>query len=200
MDRRRESRAIILLAPILIAGLAIVVAVAGESASQLMRYDRAAVLDGEVWRLLTGHWVHLGWLHLLFNIAGLVLVWLLLATALRSSQWLLLTLLIALGQSTLLFALHPGIGWYVGLSGLLHGLFAAGAVVYLARVPAIAGTGLVLLGAKVAAETWGAASGEVTDWLGGPVLTESHRYGALCGALLSLPLAVRQFRRGNAHQ
>lgn len=190
----------VLLAPMVIAVIAVSVAVPGEPASALLLYNRGDILEGEVWRLLTGHWVHLGLPHLLMNLAGLALVWLLWGTVLHSATWLLLTLLIALGQSLLLLTLHPDISWYVGLSGLLHGLFAAGAILSLTRATGIAGAGIVLLVAKIGVETLGGSSGDVIDWLGGAVLSESHLYGALCGAALSVPLAIRRFSREDAHQ
>ena len=35
---------------------------------------RSALRDGEFWRFLTGHFVHLNWAHLGLNVAGLVLL------------------------------------------------------------------------------------------------------------------------------
>ena len=53
----------------------------GESGRLALRYEREAVLQGEYWRLLTGHLVHGTWLHLLLNGAGLGLVAALFPTA-----------------------------------------------------------------------------------------------------------------------
>ena len=39
----------------------------------VLRYERGAVLDGELWRLLTAHLIHLGLAHWALNAAGLVL-------------------------------------------------------------------------------------------------------------------------------
>ena len=47
-----------------------------------LRYDRAAILHGEVWRLVTGNFVHLGPGHLLEDMAGALLLWLLFEDAL----------------------------------------------------------------------------------------------------------------------
>ncbi|MFY8131142.1 MAG: rhomboid family intramembrane serine protease, partial [Burkholderiaceae bacterium] len=41
---------------------------------QFAKYDRVLVLEGEVWRLVTGVWVHLSWAHLTMNLVGLALV------------------------------------------------------------------------------------------------------------------------------
>src|SRR5690348_16523483 len=50
----------------------LLLAVGGDALRLPLRYDRDAVLHGEVWRLLTGNFVHLGAGHLLEDMAGLV--------------------------------------------------------------------------------------------------------------------------------
>lgn len=92
-------------------------------ASSLLQYDRAAVMHGEVWRLLTGHLVHFTTLHLAANAGALLLAeW-----ALRRSSaripfifWPLSALVVGL---TLLVAL-PGLAIYGGLSGIVCALCA----------------------------------------------------------------------------
>ena len=39
-----------------------------------LRYDRSGLIDGEVWRVVTAHLVHLNRLHLLLNLLGLLLI------------------------------------------------------------------------------------------------------------------------------
>ncbi|HEX8784094.1 MAG TPA: hypothetical protein VF764_12020, partial [Steroidobacteraceae bacterium] len=50
-------------------------AVAGEGGRALLRYERSALADGEWWRLLSAHVVHLDLRHALLNVVGLALVW-----------------------------------------------------------------------------------------------------------------------------
>lgn len=40
-------------------------------------YERNAILDGELWRLFSGHVVHGGWEHLSLNLFALIIVWVL---------------------------------------------------------------------------------------------------------------------------
>ena len=40
-----------------------------------LEYRRSALLQGQVWRLVTGSFVHLGWDHLLRDLLGLFLIW-----------------------------------------------------------------------------------------------------------------------------
>ena len=43
----------------------------GESSIVLLRYENSLVQTGEWWRLLTGNFIHLGWTHLMMNLAAL---------------------------------------------------------------------------------------------------------------------------------
>src|SRR5688500_14858707 len=113
--------------------LAIVLELFGDSSRVLLRYERAAVQAGEYWRLICGHLVHLGWAHLAMNLAGLALLTALFRAEYRPWQWLtILALSIAfIDAGFLLF--EPQLQWYVGLSGVLHGVLAAGAIAYLRK-------------------------------------------------------------------
>jgi len=54
-----------------------------------LRFSRNDIFAGEWWRLLTGNLVHLGYSHLLLNLAGLAVIVFLLAPAMSSRHWLL---------------------------------------------------------------------------------------------------------------
>lgn len=86
------------------------------------RYDRVLVLQGEIWRLVTGAWVHLSWTHLAINLLGLTLVLILFKKFYRPTQVVLLLIGIST-TSHLLLLTYPPLIWGVGLSGALHGLF-----------------------------------------------------------------------------
>lgn len=177
--------------PLLLAVPAIIFILWGDSASLLLRYDRTALAQGELWRLLTGHLVHLGWSHLLLNLLGLSLVWLLVGEALNLKGWLLLLLVSATLVSTALWLLYPQLQWYVGLSGLLHGMLFGGAVV-------LFGTGdkwgailaLLVILKLLAEQIWGALPGSEAA-SGGPVIVEAHLYGALAAGVFVAVVWVR---------
>lgn len=176
--------------PLIIGLLAVAVWGLGEVAAETLAYRRQAILDGDWWRILSGHWVHGGWRHLGLNLVGLALVWHLFGDALRAGSWLLLLAIVALGQSLSLLVFYPGVLWFEGLSGLLHGLLIAGALLTLRRTPALSGLTLAALAIKVGAEAWQGASPAMTLWLDGPVLVESHLWGALSGLLGSIVLLI----------
>ena len=150
-----------------------------------LRYERSAVAAGEVWRLLTGHLVHLGWMHLGMNIAGLLLVWLLVGAAFSIRHWLMV-----LGVSIVLvdasfWWLSPGLGWYVGLSGLLHALLVAGALATaLCRDRAGRAEALILLvlvAIKLVFEQFAGPLPGSEATAGGAVVVDAHVYGAAAG-------------------
>jgi rhomboid family GlyGly-CTERM serine protease len=171
------------------------------------RYDRAALLSGEFWRVITGHVVHLNSTHLLLNLFALYLTCELLW---RDMSWLNgcgLLISSAMGISGLFWWLHPELGWYAGLSGALHGLWAGCALSgwYGARG---AGTGasvrkpseerdmensagnfprfffsgaLILLAVKLALEFHFGPSAHTEQMIEGPVISIAHLYGAAIG-------------------
>lgn len=94
-------------------------------ASQMV-YDRTAILSGEVWRLLTGNWVHFSARHLLYDLLALSIAgWIIERQG--YPHFGLLCVLAAVGISAALLASSPEVQFYGGLSGV-----ATGAIVYLA--------------------------------------------------------------------
>src|SRR3984893_19583099 len=98
----------------------------GDSANQLLRYDRTAIAAGGWWRLLTAHIVHLDAHHLILNELGLVLVWSLFAQDYDAVEWCAIVLSGALAISSGLWWLSPRVSWYVGASGGLPTGIGAG--------------------------------------------------------------------------
>jgi rhomboid family GlyGly-CTERM serine protease len=180
--------------PASLALLALMTALGGEEAARVFRYERAAILDGEAWRLFTGHVVHLGGSHLGLNLAGLFLVWLLTGRALRPGEWAVVLGGTALLNGLALLAFRPGLEWYVGLSGVLHGLLLAGVLAGwragLRDAPLIAGVVVIKL-------VWEQVSGPLpgsVEAAGGPVVVDAHLYGGISGVLAWL--AVLAWRVG----
>ncbi|MEE8280791.1 MAG: hypothetical protein V3R50_00295, partial [Gammaproteobacteria bacterium] len=56
--------AINLLPAIIVSLIVVAIQFFPQSLQQILRYDRAAISDGELWRIITGHLAHLGWSHL----------------------------------------------------------------------------------------------------------------------------------------
>lgn len=154
----------------------------GTAVRDALMYDRLRIADGEVYRLASAHLVHLDWPHLLLNLAGLALVWALVGPAFRSLQWLLIAVAAAAAIDTAFWWLMPGLHWYVGLSGVLHGLLVAGALGLFRLRRIDASILLALVTAKLAYEQLSGPLPGSGDVAGGAVITEAHLFGALGGA------------------
>jgi rhomboid family GlyGly-CTERM serine protease len=175
---RKHWPLLVLLVPCLL------LAAAGEPARMLLRYDRAAIEHGEVWRLFTGNFVHLGLGHLLEDMAGLVLLWLLFEDILPGWRT---PAVVCLGSLVVGLGLLIGdrqVDWYVGISGALDTLWAAGALGLLRRRDRfgwmLAG---VLLAKLIYEQSFGALPFSSVS-SGGMVIVDAHLYGALAGALI----------------
>ena len=180
-----------LLLPGLAIGSAVAMGLAGEAGRSWLRYDRAAIAAGELWRLISGHFVHLGWSHLLLNVLGLVLVWYLVAARFSPARWLAISALTIAGIDAGFWWLEPQLAWYVGLSGLLHGLLAAGIVAGMRLLHKEAWLLGVIVGAKIVYEQLvGPLPGSEAS-TGGGVIVAAHLYGALTGAVVGAVMPIR---------
>lgn len=182
---------------LIVAGIAILVAIGGSTVGEALRYEREAILGGQIWRLVTGNLVHLGWSHLLLNLAGLGLIWALFGQALSTRVWAAVFMMCALGVGLGLLLLNARIGWYVGLSGVLHGFFAAGAVATRDIKPGTKALILGLFGSKLLWEqVYGSLPGTTAAAGGGNVIVDAHLYGAITGIVLGGIIVLTARRAG----
>ena len=170
----------------------VALSLAGPGTLALLRYERAAVLDGQFWRLLSGHLVHADLAHLAWNLAGATLVWWLFAGEFTRRGWGLVMLASTAAIDLGFILLEPQIEWYVGFSGVLHGCMAAGLVAWLrrARDPLTVAVTAVFA-AKLAWEHFAGPLPFTSATLSLPVVVEAHSYGAIGGAIAALWLQRR---------
>jgi rhomboid family GlyGly-CTERM serine protease len=151
-------------------------------APDLLMWERSAITDGELWRWMTAHLVHLSLMHGLSNLLGLLLICEYLWDELALADACALLLWTAAGTSLLLWWFAPEIDWYAGLSGVLHGLWAGCALAWFCRSgDRVAAAALALLAIKLALPTYGLSAL--------PVVTVAHGYGALCGLIWAVSRA-----------
>lgn len=153
----------------------------GDSLRLLLRYDRAAIGTGQLWRFLSAHVVHLGWGHALLNVAAFLLILWLFGEGISPARWVLAALGAALAVDVGLWALHPEVSWYVGMSGILHGLLASAGVWMIRTAPGIGIAVLAALGAKIGWETMSGPLPMSAELSGGDVIVQAHLWGAIGG-------------------
>lgn len=159
---------------------------------EALRFDRQALLQGQLWRLWTGHLIHLGWTHWALNAAGLALCALLADAPPAPRTWLRQAALLGLGISVLLLALQPALAYYVGLSGVLYGLFVLALWPGVRRADPIGIAALCAIAAWLGAQLlWGPAPHEEA-WIGGDIIVQAHVYGIACAIALLAAAAARR--------
>jgi rhomboid family GlyGly-CTERM serine protease len=157
--------------------------VGGRSA---LAWDRDALANGELWRFVSGHLVHLSWTHLLLNLAGLALIAWIVGRAWDWRGWLVVcgTSIVVIGAGFWFF--NPSLEWYVGLSGLLHGLLAAGLVAGIRGREAESVVLAILVAGKLVWEQLAGPLPGSESASGGAVIVDAHLYGAMGGVLATL--------------
>ena len=188
------------LPPLAVMVLILLLGLGGEAVRVALRYDAAAIAAGEWWRLWTGNLVHLGWWHLFLNEVGLLVLVLLCPEVLPWSVWARRLLLLGLGMSLGLYWFVPSARWYVGMSGVIHGLFLLGLGRQVVKDHDLIAAGCIAyLVGKIGWELYSGAPVSDEEAIGGKVLVESHLYGTLSALLYGLIFGaftrVETFRR-----
>ncbi len=183
--------------PITICLISLLLGLMGDSITELLRYEASAIKAGELWRLITGNLVHLSWGHLIMNVLGLGLIWGLFYNHFSNLPWLAITIISSLAVSLGLLILNPHLHWYVGLSGVLHGLFLAGAIGGLRRGDQREAILLIaIIGKLIWEQAYGALPGSA-DMAGGPVIVDAHFYGAIGGAVAAFLFKPKLYCRSS---
>ncbi|MGP4844455.1 rhombosortase [Marinobacter sp. 1Y8] len=152
----------------------------------LLEWSRAEIVQGQYWRLLTGHWSHVGLTHLLLNLLGLLLIGALFNRRDNIWQWLIAVIVIALGISLSLLWLMNDLDWYRGFSGCLYGLLVYRATVALPDRAVFPVAVLICTVLKLLADAVIPGDGLSADWIGAAVIWQSHIAGAITGAVVGV--------------
>ena len=161
----------------------------GEASRQALSYDTQALTSGQPWRLLTAHFVHLDAEHALLNCFGLVLMWALFARDYSPGRWLAIYLAAGVAISIGLWFRDPGVTNYVGASGALHGVMAAGTLAHLRRGDIDRWPLAIILVAKLSYEQY---AGAMPFSESGTTIINAHLYGAVGGLVLATFLKSRR--------
>ena len=162
----------------------LLLAAGGDPVREVGRWQRDAIDTGEYWRLVSGHLVHLGFGHLWPNLVALAIIGLLFEDVFRNADWLRLGAGSVVAIDLGLYVLNPSVSWYVGLSGVLHGYVAAGALALIIRRERL---GFVLAAGVATKLIFEQVFGPVpftAASVGGPVVVAAHLYGVI-GAVLA---------------
>ena len=187
---RRWTPVLVVSAAILILGLG------GDGLREWGRYERDGLAQGEVWRLLTAHLVHLGWGHLWLNLVALLVMAAVFDAAMEAADWVLAGIVGAVAVDVGLIVFHGNLAWYVGLSGVLDWLMLVCGFGLVRSAPPV---GWGLLAGLAGKLVWEQLAGPLPlseSATGGPVVVNAHLYGAVGGAgALIISTAARRLTR-----
>lgn len=178
-----------------IALLCLVLAAGGDEVRELGRYEREGLANGEYWRLLSAHLVHLGFGHLWPNVTALLIIAALFDGTFVNRDYVRTGLAASAAIDAGLYVIDPSVLWYVGLSGVLHGFVAAGAFALLMQRQALGAVLAIALCAKLIFEQIAGPLPLTADAVGGPVVVASHLYGAAGGFLAETAAHIVRRRR-----
>lgn len=147
-------------------------------------YDNQLIAQGEYWRLITGHFLHSNVNHLLLNGAAIILLWALHGQFYTIKSYLLLFLFCALFTSLALYQFDPNLNRYVGLSGILHGVFVYGACLDIYHREKTGYLLLVGVIIKVIHEQMFGASADLAQLIAANVAINAHLWGAIAGLIV----------------
>ena len=168
--------------------------IAARRLLDVLQLERAAMADGELWRLLTANLVHWSPAHFALDIGAFLVVGLLFERSLgRAYPWMLLASAVAVGVAV--STLRPELAFYRGLSGVCSGQFAVAVAIRLFRAdsPAQFGCTLaaaVIFAAKLATETVSGELAFATERLGdlGDPVPIAHLAGTAAALLAGIAL------------
>ncbi len=172
--------------PLCAAGVALLLAIFHSELNPVFAYDRSLIADGELWRLITGNWMHTNWTHFALNMGGLALIWLV-YNDLANFRWQLSFLLIPmLGCTLLLLAFSPDMERYVGLSGGLHGTIVAFGIADYTKNRLLSILLVIGVSAKLIYEQLTGSSETIEQLIAANVAIDAHLWGAISGLILGL--------------
>ncbi|QHJ10667.1 hypothetical protein FX988_00887 [Paraglaciecola mesophila] len=172
------------LGPLLVVAVSVMLFAAEPSSSMWFAFDREAIAQGQWWRLLTGNFLHTNLNHLLLNLAAVLLLWSLHGQYYRTGHYAMMLVILSLGVSFGLYVFEPTMQWYVGLSGILHGVFVWGA--YQDIRHGLTSGWILMIGvwAKILNEQLSGPSVDIAQLIQASVAIDAHLFGAFCGLII----------------
>ena len=163
----------------------------GELVTQNLVYQRDLIIEGEVWRLFTGHLLHTNGFHLLLNLAALIMLWALHGRFYTIKNYSTLFLFCSIITSVGIFYSDPSLVQYVGLSGVLHGVFIFGAIMDIVSKDKTGYLLFIGVWLKIGHEQIYGASSDVSDLIEASVAIDAHLWGAVAGAVFSIVCIIK---------
>lgn len=140
------------------------------------------ISQGEVWRIFTSQFVHLGFNHTVLNLVGYLIVSASFREDITPKEEMITLAICSLGVGLGIYLLNPEIGWYVGLSGAIYGILTHYLIIGWQRSAILSGFfGIYLIGKFIYEQLIAGPDTVTAEFIGGAVAIDSHLYGAITG-------------------
>lgn len=168
----------------------ILLALLGENTALSLRYERGAIDEGEIWRLFSANFLHSGWNHLWLNLTAFIVIYSLFFKYLSNSAWWFTTIFSSLGITLSIYIFMSELGWYVGLSGVLHSLVVVGSIAgfYQGRKEFI--LLLIIVCLKIIFEQFFTPISSTLISIDTKIIVNAHLYGVIIGFISVLILQI----------
>ena len=162
----------------------------GDLINQTFVYQRYLIVQGQLWRLFTGHLLHTNGYHLLLNLTALMMLWALHRRFYSLRIYSALFVFCSLSTSLGIFYYSASLIQYVGLSGVLHGIFVFGALMDIKTKDKTGYLLFIGVWLKIAHEQIYGASTDVSDLIEASVAIDAHLWGAIGGLLFTITYMI----------
>lgn len=165
--------------------------------NDLLEFNRALVVQGDLWRIFTSQFVHANWAHLGLNASGVLLIWLLHGEYTSPIRYVVNISFLALWCGLGVYWFCPSIHIYTGLSALLHGVIIWGAVKDITL--GFKSGYLLFIGVwiKIILEQINGPSADIGKIIHSTVAVDAHLIGVIGGTLLAVPLVIQSVVSAN---
>lgn len=146
-----------------------------------------SVSNGEVWRIVTSQFVHLGFNHTVLNLVGYLIVSASFREDITPREEMITLGISVLGVGCGIYLFNPEIGWYVGLSGAIYGILTHYLIIGWRRSAILSlFFGLFLVGKFIYEQLIAGPDTVTAGLIGGMVAIDSHLYGAITGLVTGI--------------
>lgn len=146
-----------------------------------------SISNGEVWRIVTSQFVHLGFNHTVLNLVGYLIVSASFREDITPREEMIALGISVLGVGCGIYLFNPEIGWYVGLSGAIYGILTHYLIIGWRRSAILSlFFGLFLVGKFIYEQLIAGPDTVTAGLIGGMVAIDSHLYGAITGLVTGI--------------
>lgn len=172
-----------LIAPLCFIALTFLLELTKPVSMQWLGFNPNDILNGEIWRLVTGQMLHTNFNHVLLNVSGIVLIWALHGEYYNTKHYIsaVTISLVLVGVGILLFGDGNN---YAGLSGILHTLLVYGAMNDIKKQEKTGWLLLIGIAAKVLYELIVGPAQYTKELIQADVAVEAHLIGCIAGILM----------------